>query len=68
MTTSRISMTDARRDLLLVAADAIERGVTVSPWVARDAITAFRQLAADHDRYVAVTRRVRSQHEEAPVG
>jgi hypothetical protein len=56
-TTSHISMTDARRDLLLVAADAAERGVPVNPFLAPDVVKAFRELAADHDRYCAVNRR-----------
>lgn len=68
MSTSHISMTDARADLLMVAADAIERGVPVNPWLAKPCIDAFRELAADHRRYVEVTKRIRSQWEEAPVG
>jgi hypothetical protein len=62
MTTSHISMTDARRDLLLVAADHIERCESMNPWLAQPAIKALRELAADHDRYVAVNRRC--YHEE----
>jgi hypothetical protein len=57
MTTSHISCTDARRDYLRTVADCIERGVEVSPWIARDAAAALRDLADQHDRYVATNHR-----------
>jgi len=58
-----VSMTDARADLLLTVADALQTGLPLHPLVARDAAQAFRDLADEHLR-----KRASRQRSERPVG
>ena len=62
--TTLVSMTDARADLLLTVADALQTGLPLHPLVARDAAQAFRDLAGQHARRADVLR----ERAERPVG
>lgn len=52
--TTRVCMTDARADLLLTVADAMATGRPLHPLVERDAVQAFRDLAAQHHRAAGI--------------